>query len=239
MLGVIKAIDPTVLVALVGVLSVVLSAGIGAVVSRWHTASKFREELEKLRLERANALNDAYLANARKQIGTVYLPLAVQLAALKAVFQGYVHRGRRQADLVAFNRQIDRFVTELAALERRGAGAYVTTDLEDLLIRFVAFLRASRGATVPVVDITYDVSLNVAGLSARRSWSIRRRPSAAARPGQQVSAAVAGVGMDMRISDVVQAPFDSEEFQARFERDAYRLSVLIREVTLGSAARRF
>ncbi len=237
MLQVIESLDPTILVALIGVLSVVISAGIGAIVSRWHTASKFREELEKLKLERANKQSDSYLENARKQIGTVYVPLSVQLAALKAAFQNYLYQGKTEKGLAAFRARIDRFITELQALELRGAAAYVTTDLEDSLIRFVAFLRASKTSTAPVVDVTYDFRLGAAGFGTRQSGSLRARSSAIARPGRAASISMAGIGMDVRVSDILQAPIGSEDFQARFERDAYRLSVLIREVTLGSTAR--
>ena len=61
MLDIIEGIDPTILVAIIGIFSVGLSAGVGAVVSRWQTASKFREELQKIRLERLNEQSDSYL----------------------------------------------------------------------------------------------------------------------------------------------------------------------------------
>ena len=237
MLNVIENIDPTVLVALIGVLSVILSAGIGAIVSRWHTVSKFRDELQKLRLERTNEQSDLYLRNAREQIGTVYVPMSAELAALKAAFQNYIYREKTDECLAEFSAQVDKFTEKLQALELRGATAYVTTDLEDLLIKFVAFLRTSKNSTEPVVDITYNFSFSIAGLKTQKSGTVKARSSGAARSRLSASISAAGIGADVRISDIIQAPFDSEDFQARFERDAYRLSVLIKEVTLGSAAR--
>ncbi|KZY39441.1 hypothetical protein A3731_10205 [Roseovarius sp. HI0049] len=112
MLEVIENIDPTVLVALIGVLSVIISAGIGAFVSRWHTASKFRDELHKLRLERLNEQNDSYLENARKQIGTVYVPLSAELAALKAHYQNYLYQGKSSEGLSEFEAQVDKFIAK-------------------------------------------------------------------------------------------------------------------------------
>lgn len=237
MLEVIEAIDPTVLVALIGVLSVILSAGIGAIVSRWHTASKFREELEKLRLERLNEQSDSYLQNAREQIGTVYVPLSAELAALKAAFQNYLYQEKTEGCLTAFLLQVDQFIEELQALELRGATAFVTTDLEDLLIKFVVFLRASKSSTEPVVDVTYNFSIGVLGFTTQKSGSVKARSTAAARSGASASISVAGIAANVRVSDIIHAPIDSEDFQARFERDAYRLSLLIKEVTLGRVAR--
>ena len=238
MLDVIEGIDPTILVALIGVLSVILSVGIGAIVSRWHTASKFREELKKLRLERLNEQSDSYLKNARDQIGTVYVPLSAELAALKAAFQNYLYQEKTEDFLAAFNSQLDKFVRELQALELRGSTAFVTTDLEDLLIKFVVFLRASKSSTEPVVGVTYNFSLGFLGFTTQKSGSIKARSTRAVRAGISASILAAGIGANVRVSDIIHAPIDSEDFQARFERDAYRLSVLIKEVTLGSVARK-
>lgn len=237
MLEVISGLDPTVLVALIGVLSVVLGAGIGALVSRWHTASKFRDELQKLRLERLNEQSDLYLKNAREQIGTVYVPLSSALAVLKASFQNYVYQEKSEEHLMSFQDQIDSFIDELQSLEQRGATAFITTDLEDVLIKFVVFLRASQTATESVVDVTYNFSVGIGGLRTNQSSKVQSRSSRAVRPKFSASMSVAGIGADVRVSDIIQAPIDSDDFQARFERDAYRLSVLIKEVTLGRAAR--
>ena len=119
----------------------------------------------------------------------------------------------------------------------RGATAFVTTDLEDLLIKFVVFLRTSKSSTEPVVDVTYNFSFGILGYKTYKSGTLKARSSGAIRSGTSASISVAGIGAGVRISDIIQAPIDSEDFQARFERDAYRLSVLIKEVTLGSAAR--
>ena len=237
MLDVIEGTDSTVLVALIGVVSVVVSAGIGAIVSRWHTAAKFRDELQKLRLERMNEQNDSYLENAREQIGTVYVPLSAELAALKAKFQEYIYNEKSEKHLATFRTQVDKFIDELQALELRGAMAYVTTDLEELLIKFVAFIRASKDATESVVDVTYEFSFGAVGLSTQGSGAFKLPTGRATRTRRSASISVAGIGAKVRISDIIQAPFESEDFQARFERDAYRLSVLIKEVTLDGAAR--
>lgn len=238
MLEIIERIDPTVLVALIGILSVVVSAGTGALVSRWHTMSKFRDELHKLRLERFNEQSDSYLENARKQIGTVYVPLSAELAALKALFQNYLYKGKSDEGLSEFQGQIEKFITKLQELELRGATAYVTTDLEELLIKFVVFLRASQSATETVVDVTYDFSVGLFGFGFQRGGSRKTSVSSATSKGFSASISAAGISADVRVSDIISAPINTEDFQARFERDSYRLSLLIKEVTLGSAARK-
>jgi len=58
------------------------------------------------------------LKNAREQIGTVYVPLSANLAALKAASQDYVHKGKRVEQQAVFNVQVDKFVSELHSLER-------------------------------------------------------------------------------------------------------------------------
>jgi len=84
-------------------------------VSRWHTGAKFREELQKLRLERLNEQGDPYLKNARRQIGTVYVPLSAELAALKEAFQNYVYQEKTEEFRTAFITQVDKFINELQA----------------------------------------------------------------------------------------------------------------------------
>lgn len=237
MMKLVDTIDPTIMVALIGVLSVTLSALIGALVSRWHTAAKFQEELQKLRLERFNEQKDSYLGNAREQIGTVYVPLSAELAALKAVFQNYLYQDKTPEHLAKFGAQVDHFINELQDLELRGATAYVTTDLEDLLIKFVVFLRASRNSSKTVVDVTYNFNLGILGFGFHQGGTRRSEFPKINSKKFSASIAVAGIGADVRVSDVIQAPIASEDFQARFERDSYRLSLLIKEVTLGSVAR--
>lgn len=237
MLELISSLDPTVLVSMIGVLSVVLSAGIGALISRWHTSSQFREELQKLRLERLNEQSDLYLKNAREQIGTVYVPLSSSLAILKGSFQNFVYQGKTEELLVAFTAQIDQFIEDLQALEMRGATAFVTTDLEDVIIKFAVFLRASKDASEPVVDVTYNFRVGIGGFSTNQSGTTQRTSSKVARAKFSASISVAEIDADVRVSDIIQAPIETDEFQARFERDTYQLSVLIKEVTLGSAAR--
>jgi len=101
----------------------------------------------------------------------------------------------------------------------KGATAFITTDLEDLLIKFAVFLRASRFASDTVVDVTYDFGVSVLGIGFQRGGSRKANVSQAASKG-------------------FSASINTEDFQARFERDSYRLSLLIKEVTLGSAARK-
>lgn len=234
---IISNLDPTVLVALIGVLSVVLSAGIGGSVSRWHTASKFRDELQKLRLERLNEQSDLYLKNAREQIGTIYVPLSSELAVLKASFQNYVYQGKADEQLESFTNQIDKFIEELQALELRGATAYITTELEDLMIKFIVFLRSSKNASETIVDITYDFNLGIGGWKTQHSSSVQRIVPGVKQTTLSASISIPGIDGNVRVSDVIQAPINSDAFQARFERDTYRLSILIKEVTLGKAAR--
>jgi len=119
-------------------------------------------------------------------------------------------------------------------LELRGATAFVTADLEDLLIKFVVFLRTSKSSTKPIVDVTYNFSLSFMGLVTNKSGAVKARSSGASRSGVSASISAAGIGADVRVSDITQDPINSNESQARFERDAYRLSVPVKEVTLGS-----
>lgn len=120
----------------------------------------------------------------------------------------------------------------------KGATAFITTDLEDLLIKFAVFLRASRFASDTVVDVTYDFGVSVLGIGFQRGGSRKANVSQAASKGFSASISAAGIDAKVRISDIISAPINTEDFQARFERDSYRLSLLIKEVTLGSAARK-
>ena len=234
-----KDLDPKVLVALVGVFSAIVSAIVGALVSRWQAASKFREQLEKYRLERRDAESDQYLQQAREHTETVYVPLSSALALLKASFQRYVFEGRTDTDRQLFLTQIDNFIAELQRLERQGATAFITTELEELILAFTTFIRASKHADEPRMEVVYDFSISVGGMSSSTSTSnvVKVSPkNVLARIGDTVIN-IPGIRMGVRTSDLIQAPIQSDEFQARFERDTHRINVLVKEVTLGSAAK--
>lgn len=235
MLDWLKSLDATVLVALVGIFSALISAG----VSRWQTKLKFADEIEKFHLERRHSENDKYLQQAREHTNSVYVPLASALALLKASFQKYVFEGRLETDKLVFYQQIDNFIAELQRLERQGATAFITTELEELILSFTTFIRASKSATEPKMELLYDFNLSFGGIGSSLSTSKVVDASAqsiAARVGS-LSVNVPGVGAKFRTSDLIQAPIDTNEFQARFERDTHKINVLVKEVTLGSAAK--
>lgn len=235
MLNWLKELDPTVLVALIGIFSGLISAG----VSRWQTMRQFADEIEKFSIERRHAESDKYLGHAREHTDTVYVPLASALALLKAAFQKYVFEGRVETDKYLFLQQIEHFIAELQRLERQGATAFVTTELEELILSFTSFIRASKSATEPKMEIVYDFNLSFGGAASTMSTSrvIDVSPGGLAAKVRNLSVSIPGIAAEFRTSDLIQAPIDTDEFQARFERDTHRINVLVKEVTLGSAAK--
>ena len=73
-----------------------------------------------------------------------------------------------------------------------------TTDLEDLLIKFVAFIRTSKSSTDSVVDVTYNFSLNLLGFATNKSGALKARSSGVSQSGISASISAAGIGADVR-----------------------------------------
>lgn len=229
----IKGIDATIWVALVGILSAIVSA----IVSRLQTVSTFKAEIAKLNLERRHEQDDQYLESAKKQTGKVYVPLSAALSKLKYAFQSYVYQGHCTEQHTNFNAEIDRFITTLEDLGERGAAAYFTTELEDVLVKFAVFLRTSKNATETVVDVAFNFSVGFGNFRTSGGWT-KENINKQKLPATMITQmSLLGIDARVSVSDLIQAPVDSKDFQLRFERDTHLLSILVKEVTLGRAAR--
>lgn len=234
----ITSLDTTVQVALVGILSAVVSALVGGWVSSQTTSKKFELEMEKYRTERRHSLGEEYLSRARERADDVYIPLSSTLARLKSVFKRYRYSGQTDVDLARFDQEIDTFISELERLERLGASAFMTTELEERLLSFVNFLRASKSSDKVEMKsfIDYSFSQSFTQTSGRKEFAGKMAKALA--PLGRTTLTIPGISIELSQTDLTRAPLSSEEFQARFERDTYLVSVLVKEVMLGVPARR-
>lgn len=232
--------DPTVLVALVGMISAIVSAVVGALVSYFQTSRKFELEMRKSGVERSHALGEEYLSRAREHSEEVYIPLSSAIARLKSSYKRYQFTGRQPLDLAGFKQEIAAFIAELERLERRGATAFVTTELEERILSFANFLRASQGATAVEMHsfVDYNLGTGLTGTWFSGSAKVSGKTAARLAPLAHSTLRIPGITLEVSTTDLIRAPLNSEEFQARFERDTHLVSVLVKEVTLGVPAKR-
>ncbi len=231
--------DPTVLVALVGLLSAIVSALVGALVANHQTTRQFELELRKSGVERTHALGEEYLSRAREHSEDVYIPLSSAIARLKSSYKRYQFNGRRPLDLAGFEQEVAAFIAELERLERRGATAFVTTELEERTLSFANFLRASQSSTDIEMHsfVDYNLGGGLAGAQFAGKANFSGKTAARLAPLAKTTLRIPGITLAVSTTDLIRAPFASEEFQARFERDTHLISVLVKEVTLGVPAK--
>lgn len=240
MSGAFKDVDPTIIVAAIGIITVIVSG----VVARWQAGGAFRREVERYQLERNNQLSEEYLKRAREHADTVYIPLSSEIARLKGSFNSYLFNGKNDEDLVQFNKDINSFTSETQRLYEKGASAFITTELEETILSFVTFLRASKNAVQAEQEVVFNYNVGFWGLpfaSVAGSTRAVSKPDAhlirLTKLIRRSSIRVPGFAIEIRQIETVKAPLNSELFQEKFSRDAHLISVLVKEVMLGVPAR--
>jgi hypothetical protein len=156
----IAALDPKVEVALVGIISALVSGVISWIVSR----GQIKGKIDELMLAQRHQLSQEYLKNARDHTKTIYLPLSSRVSELRKSFGDYIHSNRQAAAMTDFRATVDDFLIEIRKLGQAGSIAYFTADLEKKILSFCSFLNASRDATDPVTEEVFDLHLKTGWL---------------------------------------------------------------------------
>ena len=116
-------------------------------------------KVREAKLTYAQRIRDTYLENARKVAGDVYVPLAIAMSALARAYGEFRNRvdfdtGSAPAGSVnRFKGASNNFLALVEGLLSRGASAYLTLPLEELLTDFVLFLEASLSADRVVTKV--------------------------------------------------------------------------------------
>ena len=151
--------SPGAITALIAAAGVVVGAGVTALAAAFSARQKIRE----VELTYEQKLRDNYLANARQYIYSVYVPIGIALGSLGdaylAVRQQIDFKARRVAPTAqkAFEDACDSYLRVIDDLFSRGADAFLTSATELRLRSFSSFLRSSRNAKEPTVQMVFQV----------------------------------------------------------------------------------
>jgi hypothetical protein len=228
--------DPKIVTALLTALAAIVGAIIGGLAKGYVSRQKRRE----LELEYEKRLQAGYLENARTYLSSVYVPLAILVTKLNTAYQAYRSDLTVISTQAQFRSAIIEFRSDLQDLGERGANAFLTTDLDETLQSFNEFLFGSQTAEQVSVRAIVKVSLRsiplVGRLGAEHEYILSGKKAGTFRSAS-VSMGIAGIGFTYQADEILKAPLNSVDFEKRFVRDIHMINVLIKEVTLGSAAR--
>jgi hypothetical protein len=222
----------TIIAAVAGIL--------GAIVGGYFKASSAKQKILELNQNYNQKLQDNYLEKAREYTESVYAPLSIALAKLSYGFRSYRTNigGENDDELVTeFSASITEFNSIVMDLMSKGAGAFLTTELDEKLQSFGSFLEESKHAEYSTLKMILGFALpffgngyqeterKITGRFARNLWSPR------------LSLSMGALGVSYEAKEMLAAPLGSKDFEERFVRDSHIINVLIKEVTLGAKAK--
>jgi hypothetical protein len=228
------SISPRVTAAVAAIASV--AAALLAAIASYSVA---RVRLRELRLAYDQKLHESYLATARTYTNSIYVPLSILLTHLSTAFSAFRNnfgpdQAPPQGAATSFQTTVEDFLDGIAALTEKGADAFLTTALEDALISFTTFLRASLIAEEPLVRLVFEYRIGFVGVSAGVGHETSGRPAGRAFRLTQFGIALPGIRASMRADRLLAAPITSPEFERRIVEDLAQLKTQIKEVTLGA-----
>ena len=217
------------------------SAIAGSVITAIAKGYTSRQKINELRFEYENRLNEGYLDKAREYSTGVYVPLSIALAKLGFTYQNFrASTEDNKVNLLSvFENEVNSFLSSVSDLATMGANAFLTTILDESLQGFCSFLTSSQTAVKPHLKVVVRFGFsnlwtdskfeNTTLVSGKLARFLRSNP---------IEISLGLINLSYKGNDIVAAPFDSEEFQVRFIRDSHLINILIKEVTLGSKARK-
>lgn len=225
---------------IVGVIAALSAIG-GATITGFFKTLSSRQKILEVKEAYRQRLQDNYLENAREYTESVYVPISILLSRLTYGFREFrAEKGsdREQEALAGFITLIDQVSHGVSELMDRGAGAFLTAELDERLQSFCSFLQESRDATAPTLRMIIGFSLPFFG-GAYRDEAEKRMTGWFARSlwSPRLSFSLGGLGLSYEASEILAAPPISKDFEERFVRDSHIINVLIKEVTLGAKAK--
>lgn len=221
---------PTWVAAVIAAAAVILGATVTAIASIAAANRKIREVILSHQLQQ----RVSYLENARAYTNSIYVPLSISLNELTSSFQRF--RLRREEDPTSdaavehLRIGIQHFADVVNDLLDRGAGAFLTTTLEQQLEAFVAFVYNSR--TASSTTRTATVSIRLFGFSME--GTIGSEPVIRQVRIMESFPAFGLVGTQILSDTIIAADVSSRDFEREFVTGIARLRILIKEVTLGA-----
>ncbi|PWQ96759.1 hypothetical protein [Leucothrix arctica] len=216
------------------------AAILGAVIGGYFKAISAKQKILELNQNYNQKLQDNYLEKAREYTESVYAPLSIALATLSYSFRKYqtnIETDNEQELITELSASIDDFNSVVMGLMSKGAGAFLTTELDERLQSFGAFLDASKSADNPILKMVLSYKLPLLGSGFQETKNIISGKFAQTFWSPRLSIPMRGFGISYEAKETLAAPFESRNFEARFVRDVHIINVLIKEVTLGAKAK--
>jgi len=227
--------DAKVITAGIAAISAIVASIVTAIASGFSSRQKLRE----LSFQYETRLRDGYLEKARDYTTMVYVPICIALSKLDFAFQHFRSTPTTDEVVAEFKTRIGEFIETFHELSSRGANAFMTTDLDETIQRFLSFLASSVTAQNPILKVVMKFSANTLWTGTdtqfERVVSGTKLKYFKSRP---VSLQLGPFGFAYEGEEIVSAPISSVEFAERFSKDTHLINVLIKEVTLGSVARK-
>lgn len=229
--------DPKVLAGVFAAAAAIIGAAIGAFAKGYSSKQKLRE----MEFEYERRLTEGYLERAREYLTSVYIPLSISLTKLNSAFVSFREKQNVQAEENRFKASIKEFIKTVDGLGSRGANAFYTTDLDELLQSFREFLSASLVAEETNIKAIFKTSIGslpfIGRMESEHHGILRGKNIERYRTSGKLSIKIWKIDFAFKADEVLSAPIQAEDFEARFVRDVHTLNVLVKEVTLGSKAR--
>ncbi|MBC7578240.1 MAG: hypothetical protein H7312_12920 [Tardiphaga sp.] len=223
----------------------IAGAIIGAIIAALTNAYAANQKIKEIEIGYRFKLRDGYLENARKMSEQVYLPINILLTNLSMAYDklrlrinfddNTVPVGSQNAFLAASRE----YLREIDQLLSRGADAYLTTDLDQRLQYLNSFLRESATAEKTIKKIIFETGSDSTFLPIPATKFVHQTTSKTlSRFGvSKMSLTVPGLPIRFGYAEeTLAAPFQSREFEQRFQKDVSALKSLIKEVVLGTRA---
>lgn len=239
-------IDNTIWVAIIAVAGVIVGA-IGTFIASIFLA---RQKIKEIELTYQQKLRENYLTNARQYTGKVYVPLSIALFELLVSCRKFRNSiaikpaGSISQNETEFRAACQRYDEVYSDLFQRGAGAYLTTELEGRMESLGTFLEASLNAKEtdkPVKKMVLRYRLSMPGLASVRTEGVIESGKGRLH---EILTNIFGrggtsfdffyIGFTAQVPELLSAPIKSKEFEQRMLADISEIRFLIKEVTLGS-----
>lgn len=203
-----------------------------------------RQRVREIVVQYEQRLQSEYLENARLYTNSIYVPLSTALVELRLAYERFLPHidfdagTSGEAERTQFRGAAMAFVAQTKDLSRRGADAFLTTELEEALTTFRAFLEDSVDALEQQEEIVVRLALPL-NLFLPGGIGVPVLRFRLTSPSSRLRAVIAGASTMFFTTEsaVIRAPVDSRPFQEKFAAYARVVSVLVKQVTLGAHAR--
>jgi hypothetical protein len=226
--------EPETLNALIGTGGVIGGAIIGCAVAAYNVRHKIKE----IEIRHSHQLHENYLKNAREYLESVYVPISVELANLQRAyftFRGSLALGRIELEAMeAFSEATLVYTQKIDELFAKGAGAFLTTELESKLLEFGSFIGQSGLAKEVLRKVVVEYGISLFGMNTYHMQDIKVSGSKADFWQGKFGFSQLGVSVKFNGELILAAPMNSRDFEETFSYYISVLMLLIKEVTLGT-----